>query len=101
GYDLKTHFTPPYKPWDQRLCLVPDSDLFRAIRGGRAAVATGHIARFTRGGIALESGEELAADIIVTATGLNVKVFGGVELCIDGLPFEPSAHVLHKGTMLS
>jgi cation diffusion facilitator CzcD-associated flavoprotein CzcO len=101
GYDLKTHFTPPYKPWDQRLCLVPDSDFFRAIRRGRASVATGHIARFTRGGIALESGEELPADVIVTATGLNVRVFGGVEFGIDGTPFVPAKHVLHKGTMLS
>ena len=77
GFDVDTHFNPPYDPWDQRLCLVPDGDLFRTLRRGTASIATGRIARFTETGIALESGEHLDADVIVTATGLNLLPMGG------------------------
>ena len=77
GYDVDKHFNPNYKPWDQRLCLVPNGDLFRTIRHGQADVVTDTIDRFTETGIRLSSGEQLTADIIVTATGLNVQLFGG------------------------
>ncbi len=95
------HFTPTYNPWDQRMCLVPDGDLFEALRQGRASVVTDHIDRFVEGGILLRSGETLAADIIVTATGLNLKFLGGVEVEVDGERVEPSATMLYKGCMLS
>ena len=84
GYDLDTHFNPTYKPWDQRLCAVPDRDLFKAISKGKASVVTDKIARFTSNGILLESGKELKADIIVTATGLQLLAFGGMQLTVDG-----------------
>jgi cation diffusion facilitator CzcD-associated flavoprotein CzcO len=83
-YDVDTHFTPRYYPWDQRLCLVPNGDLFAAIRSGRAEVVTDHIDRFTRNGLLLKSGRELPADIIVTATGLELVVLSGVEFTVDG-----------------
>ena len=79
-YDVATHFTPRYNPWDQRLCLVPDGDLFREINAGRMSIVTDHIERFTQSGIKLKSGEELQADIIVTATGLQMKLFSGLEV---------------------
>lgn len=101
GFDVDTHFNPPYDPWDQRLCAVPDGDLFRMIREGRADVATDRIRTFTETGILLESGEELEADVIVTATGLNLKLFGGVDITVDGTPFIASEHVAYKGMMLS
>ena len=101
GYDVGKHFTPPYKPWDQRLCLVPDSDFFNAIKDGRASIVTDHIDRFTEKGILLKSGEELEADIIVTATGLNMQMLSGLEADVDGVPFHPGEHILHKGTMFS
>ena len=94
-------FTPPYKPWDQRLCLVPDGDLFAALRDGRAEIATGAIARFTERGLALAGGEEVEADIIVTATGLKVVTLGKVALSLDGRPIEPSQAMTYKGMMLS
>jgi monooxygenase len=100
-YDVATHFTPRYNPWSERLCLVPDSDLFRAIRSGRASVATGQIATFTPRGIRLESGEELEADIIVTATGLVLQAFGGIELAVDGRAVDPATRLAYKGVMLS
>lgn len=100
GYDIDTHFTPRYNPWDQRMCLVPDGDLFRAIRHGRASVVTDRIATFTERGLALESGAELDADVIVTATGLNLLVFGGAELSIDGTPLSLPDTVAYKGMML-
>ena len=84
GYDVDTHFKPTYDPWDQRLCLVPDGDLFRVISDGSATVVTDRIRTFTETGLELESGETLDADIIVTATGLNVRIFGGAALSVDG-----------------
>ena len=84
GYPVDQHFNPAYNPWDQRLCVVPDGDLFKAIRDGAASVVTDRIATFTERGIELESGRELDADIIVTATGLNLQAFGGITLTVDG-----------------
>ena len=101
GYPVDEHFDPPYDPWDQRLCVVPDGDLFAALRRGRAAVVTGRISTFTETGILLESGEELEADIIVTATGLNLQVAGAIDLSIDGRPVSYPETVIYRGTMLS
>lgn len=101
GYDVDTHFNPSYGPWDQRLCLVPDGDLFAAIRGGRASVVTDHIDTFTETGIRLRSGEELEADLVVTATGLVVRVLGGVETRIDGEPVNVHDAMSYKAMMLS
>ena len=95
------HFTPSYYPWDQRLCLIPDGDLFEAIKRDRAAVATGTIARITETGVELESGEKIEADILITATGLQLAVFGGVELSVDGEPVRFPETVNYKGIMLS
>jgi monooxygenase len=99
--DVDTHFNPPYNPWDQRLCLVPDGDLFRSLRHGQASIATGRIATFTEKGIELESGEHLDADVIITATGLNLMPMGGMSLSIDGQPVDVSTTVSYKGMMLS
>jgi cation diffusion facilitator CzcD-associated flavoprotein CzcO len=101
GYDIGTHFTPRYNPWDQRLCLVPDGDLFKAIRGGRASVVTDHIETFTEHGIQLASGAELEADIVIVATGLNLLAIGGMTLNVDGADIDLGATVAYKGTMLS
>ena len=101
GYDISTHFTPQYNPWDQRLCLVPDGDLFKAIRGGRASVVTDHIETFTEHGIQLASGAELEADIVIVATGLNLLAIGGMTLNVDGADIDLGATVAYKGTMLS
>jgi monooxygenase len=101
GYDVARHFTPHYKPWDQRLCLVPDGDLFQALRSGKASVATDQISTFTEHGIRLQSGQELPADIIVTATGLQLTVLGDATLSIDGQPCEPSRALVYKGMMFS
>jgi len=101
AYDVATHFTPRYNPWEQRLCLVPDGDLFQAIKSGRASVVTGHIERFTEKGIRLQSGEELEADIVVTATGLVLQAFGGADLEVDGLRVDLSKTLAYKGVMLS
>jgi len=101
GFDVDTHFNPPYDPWDQRLCLVPDGDLFRAIRRGSASVVTDRVATFTETGIALESGTELEADVIVTATGLELLAFGGIAFAIDGAPVNLHETVTYKGMMLS
>jgi cation diffusion facilitator CzcD-associated flavoprotein CzcO len=100
GYDLATHFTPSYQPWDQRMCLVPDGDFFAAISAGQADVVTGHIEAFTRTGIRLRSGTQLDADVIVTATGLNLLPLGGIELTVDGEPVVVPQHVAYKGMML-
>jgi monooxygenase len=100
-YDVGTHFTPRYNPWEQRLCLVPDGDLFQAIKSGRASVVTGQIDRFTEKGILLQSGEELPADIVVTATGLVLQAFGGADLEVDGLRVDLSNTLAYKGVMLS
>lgn len=93
------HFVPSYDPWDQRLCLVPDADLFRALRSGKADIVTDRIERFTPSGVALASGRSLAADIIVTATGLRLVAFGGIELSVDGRAIEPGEQRAYKGTM--
>ena len=98
-YDVKTHFTPSYNPWDQRLCAVPEGDLFAAIRERRAEVVTDHIERFTAGGIQLESGRVLEADIIVLATGLNMKFLGGAQLSVDGVAIDPSKLFVYRGMM--
>jgi cation diffusion facilitator CzcD-associated flavoprotein CzcO len=94
------NFTPRYNPWDERLCVVPNGDLFRALRSGKADIVTDRIERFTPTGIKLESGTELEADIIVTATGLNVQMMGGAEVEIDGEPLELSDRVAYKSVML-
>ncbi|MEO6393780.1 MAG: NAD(P)/FAD-dependent oxidoreductase, partial [Pyrinomonadaceae bacterium] len=99
-FDLK-HFTPSYDPWDQRLCLVPDSDLFRVIRERKASVVTDHIESFTETGLLLKSGERLDADIIVTATGLVLKLMAGLQLEIDGEPVDLSKTMAYKGMMYS
>jgi len=99
-YDLK-HFTPKYNPWDQRLCLVPDSDLFKAINDGRASVATDEIATFTERGLQLKSGEHLDADIIVTATGLVLRLMSGLQLNVDDAPVELAKTITYKGMMYS
>ena len=98
---VEKHFTPSYNPWDQRLCLIPDGDLFKAIRRDRAAVATGTIAEITETGVELTSGERIEADILVTATGLQLAVFGGVEFSMDGSPVHFPDSINYKGIMLS
>ena len=100
-YDVDTHLTPEYNPWDQRVCLVPDSDLFVALRDGKASIATDEIERFTSGGIALKSGRELPADVIVTATGLNLSRLGKVEFSVDGEPVDFSKTWYYRGAMYS
>ncbi len=100
GFDIETHFTPRYQPWDQRLCIVPDSDLFRAIRSGRASVVTGRIERITRRGVLLESGQEVEADILVTATGLKLLACGGIRLSADGVAIDPGRRLIYKGVLL-
>ncbi|WP_040339580.1 flavin-containing monooxygenase [Candidatus Blastococcus massiliensis] len=99
--DVDTHFNPPYDPWDQRLCLVPDGDLFRHLRNGTASIATDRIATFTETGIQLESGQHLDADVIITATGLNLLPMGGMTLSLDGEQVDVSETVSYKGMMLS
>jgi len=101
GYDVDKHFGPKYKVWDERLCLAPNGDLFRTIRKGQADVVTDTIDRFTETGIRLTSGQELQADIIVTATGLNLQLFGGAEICKDGEPLDLTGTMAYKGMMLS
>ena len=100
-YDVATHFTPAYYPWEQRLCLVPDGDLFVAIREGRASVVTDEIETFTEDGIRLKSGSELKADIIVTATGLVLELLGGIDLTVDGERVDFSKTLSYKGLMFS
>ncbi len=101
GYPVDTHFKPSYNPWEQRMCAVPDGDLFKAISKGQASVVTDRIARFTERGILLESGTELDADIIVTATGLKLRAFGGVNLALDGEPVRLNDTIAYKSMMLS
>ena len=101
GYDVASHFSPTYDPWDQRLCVVPDGDLFRAVREGRASVVTDRIATLTERGVTLTSGEELSADVLVTATGLSLLMLGGATLTVDGRPVDLSRAVVYKGAMLS
>jgi len=99
-YDLR-HFTPRYDPWDQRMCLVPDADLFRAIRDGRASVVTDHVETFTETGLKLRSGGHLEADIVVTATGLVLKLMSGLQLVVDGAAVDLSKTLVYKGMMYS
>jgi monooxygenase len=100
-YDVGTHFTPRYNPWDQRLCLVPDADLFEALKAGSASVVTDQIETFTATGLKLKSGAEIAADIVVTATGLNLQVLNGMSLTVDGRKVEPARTLSYKGMMYS
>jgi len=100
GYDLERHLNPRYDPWDQRVCAIPDGDLFKAISDGSASIETGEIDSFTETGIRLRSGEELPAEVIVTATGLNLLVLGGLELSVDGSTVDLGGTVAYKGMML-
>jgi monooxygenase len=100
GFDVDTHFKPKYNPWDQRMCLVPDGDLFKAIREGTASVATDTIETFTETGIELASGEELEADVIIAATGLNLQPLGGMDLAVDGRRVDLPETMAYKGMML-
>jgi cation diffusion facilitator CzcD-associated flavoprotein CzcO len=101
GYPVDEHFRPRYNPWDQRLCVVPDADLFEALSGGSASIVTGKIETFTEDGLKMESGREIPADIIITATGLNLLTLGGIDLNVDGRAIELSETVGYKGMMLS
>ncbi len=100
-YDVERHFGPAYNPWDQRLCLIPDGDLFRVIKDGKVSVVTGEIERFTANGIRLKSGEQVAADVIVTATGLVMKLLGGIALSVDGEAVNVGERFVYKGMMLN
>jgi monooxygenase len=100
GYDI-SHFTPTYDPWDQRVCLVPDADLFKALGGGGASVVTDRIETFTETGLRLASGQELEADVIITATGLNLQLLGGMTVAVDGEDVDLSACIGYKGIMFS
>ena len=101
GYDIDTHFKPRYNPWDQRMCLVPDGDLFESICSGRASVVTDTIETFTETGLKLQSGAELEADLVVTATGLDLLPLGGLEMTVDGREIEVPKTMGYKGMMLS
>jgi monooxygenase len=100
-FPVDEHFSPPYGPWDQRMCVVPDGDLFRAIRDGKASVVTGQIETFTENGVLLAGGRTLEADVIVTATGLNVQALGGIALTVDGTLVRAADRFVYKGMMLS
>jgi cation diffusion facilitator CzcD-associated flavoprotein CzcO len=100
-YSVKPHFAPSYEPWDQRLCLVPDADLFKVLREGRASIVTDHIETFTETGIRLKSGQVLDADLVVTATGLNLLLLGGTQLAVDGVPVDPPKTMSYRGMMVS
>ena len=100
-YDIATHLTPRYNPWDQRLCLVPDSDLFKALKANSAEIMTDQIDRFNQHGIALKSGKQLHADLIITATGLDLKLLGGMAISVDGARVELPATISYKGMMFS
>lgn len=101
GFDVDKHFNPPYNPWDQRLCAAPDGDFFDAICSGNASVVTDSIARFSKRGIVLQSGEELQADIIVTATGLNMRLFDGMPIVVDGQTVDIADSFAYRGMLLS
>ncbi|MEY8018107.1 flavin-containing monooxygenase [Mycobacterium servetii] len=100
GYDVDTHFKPRYDPWDQRMCLIPDADLYNAIGAGRAEVVTDHIDHFDASGIALKSGAHLDADIVVTATGLQLQALGGTAISLDGVEIDPRDRFVYKAHML-
>ena len=101
GYDVDKHFAPKYNPWDERVCLAPDGDFFKAIRSGKAGVVTDTIDHFTRTGIKLASGDELTADVIVTATGLNMRLFGGTQIARNGHTVDAAKSMTYKSMMLS
>ncbi len=101
SYDIGRHFTPRYNPWEQRLCLVPDGDLFRAIRNRRASIVTDRIETFTKSGVVLSGGEEIEADLVVTATGLVLQPLGGVRLSVDGAEVDLAKTMTYKGAMFS
>ena len=101
NHDISKHFTPRYYPWEQRMCLIPNGDLFESIRDNRASVVTDHIDKFTSKGIKLKSGQNIEADVVVTATGLNLQSFGGVQVHIDGKLVEPSETMTYKSMMFS
>jgi cation diffusion facilitator CzcD-associated flavoprotein CzcO len=101
GFDVDTHFTPRYRPWQQRLAFVPDGDLFRVIREGQASIHTDTIDHFTEKGVVLSSGEEIPADIVITATGFNLSVLGDIPLRVDGEPVDPAGTVTWRGTMFT
>jgi len=100
-YSIKPHFTPYYEPWDQRLCLVPDADLFKVLREGRASIVTDQIDTFTEKGIRLKSGAEIQADLVITATGLNMLLIGGTQLAVDGAPVNLPKTLSYRGMMIS
>ena len=100
-YDIATHFTPRYNPWDQRLCLAPNGDFFHSIKEGRTTIVTDEIDTFTETGLKLRSGQELAADLVVTATGLNLQVLGGAQIEVDGQPADPATTLSYKGALYS
>ena len=99
-YDVEKHFAPRYNPWDQRVCVAADADLFVAIRSGKVSVATDEIETFTESGIRLKSGDRLEADIIVTATGLKLKSLGGMQVAVNGAPINPAGGISYKGMMI-
>jgi cation diffusion facilitator CzcD-associated flavoprotein CzcO len=101
GVDVDPHFTPTYDPWDQRMCLVPDGDLFVALGSGRASVVTDRISSFTEQGLELESGAELEADVVIAATGLEMLAWGGIEIDVDGVTQEPGKAYFYRGFMMS
>ncbi|GAA3396443.1 NAD(P)/FAD-dependent oxidoreductase [Cryptosporangium minutisporangium] len=101
GFDVDTHFAPRYDPWDQRLCISPDGDLFAALSAGTASIVTGEIETFTADGVRLASGQELPADVVVTATGLNLLFLGGATITVDGRELVPAETLAYKGMMLS
>ena len=101
NHDISKHFTPRYYPWEQRMCLIPNGDLFESIRDNRASVVTDHIDKFTSKGIKLKSGQNIEADVVVTATGLNLQSFGGVQVHVDGKLVEPSETMTYKSMMFS
>jgi len=101
AFDVETHFSPSYNPWDQRMCLAPDADFFRAMKSGKATVVTEVIETFTANGVLLKSGKHLDADIIVTATGLQLRLLSGLQLLVDGRSIKPSETMVYKGMMFS
>ncbi len=100
-YDISTHFSPRYNPWDQRMCLVPDADLFEVVKRKAAEIVTDEVETFTATGVRLKSGRELPADVVVTATGLKLKLIGGIQLALDGQPVDLSKSTSYKGSMFS
>jgi cation diffusion facilitator CzcD-associated flavoprotein CzcO len=98
---VKKHFTPSYNPWEQRFCIAPDGDFFRALKKKSASIITGKINKFTKNGLLMESGEEIESDIIVMATGLRLQLFGGIAIDLDGNPLDQSNTLAYKGMMLN